>query len=55
MKRGGGVHTVPSPKGRGWWNECDGDVLSRHRKKELAVEAGRAMAGDGGGAHDPSR
>ena len=45
MRRGGEVHTVPSrgPR-RGWWNEVDGKVKSRHRIKELAVEAGREIA-----------
>ena len=41
MKRGGGVHTVPAP---GWWNVMDGKVLSKHRHKEQAVEAGREIA-----------
>ncbi len=44
MKRGGGVHTVPSPAGSGWWNKVDGKVVSRHRLKENAVEAGREVA-----------
>jgi hypothetical protein len=44
MNRGGGVHTVPSPIGAGWWNKVDGRVISRHRLKENAVEVGRAVA-----------
>jgi len=44
MKRGGGVHTVPSPTGPSWWNKVDGKVVSRHRLKEEAVEAGREIA-----------
>lgn len=44
MKRGGGVHTVPSPIGSGWWNKVDEKVLSRHRIKEAAVAAGREIA-----------
>ena len=44
MKRGGGVHTVPSPEGSGWVNKVDGRVVSRHRLKENAVEAGREVA-----------
>jgi hypothetical protein len=44
MKRGGGVHTVPALKGSGWWNRVNGKVLSRHRRKEDAVEAGREIA-----------
>jgi hypothetical protein len=44
MKRGGGVHTVPSPVGGGWWNKVSGKVISRHRLKDDAVEAGREVA-----------
>jgi hypothetical protein len=44
MKRGEGLHTVPSPVGRGWWNKVDGEVISRHRTKDNAVEAGRVIA-----------
>ena len=40
MERGGGVHTVPA----GWWNKVDGKIVSRHRRKEDAVEAGREIA-----------
>lgn len=40
----GGVHTIPAPTGRGWWNVQNGKVLSRLRYQELAVEAGRATA-----------
>lgn len=43
MKRGGGVHTVPLPKG-GWGNRVDGRILSRSRIKETAVAAGREIA-----------
>jgi hypothetical protein len=38
------VHTKPSPTGKGWWNEWNGTVLSRHRLKDPAVEAGIAIA-----------
>ena len=44
MKRGRGVHTVPAAQGSGWCNTSDGRVLSRHRTKDAAVDAGRAMA-----------
>ena len=44
MKRGGGVHTVPNPQGAGWCNEVNGKIVSRHRTKELAEAAGRAIA-----------
>lgn len=44
MKRGGGVHTVPSDSGAGWYNKLDGTVMSRHRVKYEAVRAGREIA-----------
>ena len=45
MKRGGGVHTVPAGDGKtGWVNKVDDKVVSRHRTKEVAVEAGRVIA-----------
>ncbi|HEU4993651.1 MAG TPA: DUF2188 domain-containing protein [Gemmatimonadaceae bacterium] len=44
MKRGGGVHTVPQLEKKGWCNMLDGRVLSRHRHKDTAVEAGREIA-----------
>jgi len=44
MRRGGGVHTCPRPEGSGWVNELDGKIMSRHRTKEVAVEAGREIA-----------
>jgi len=43
MRRGGGVHTLPT-KGAGWINEMSGKVLSRHRTKADAVMAGRSYA-----------
>lgn len=44
MVREGGVRTVPSKEKPGWWNVVDGKVVSRHRKQEDAVEAGREIA-----------
>jgi hypothetical protein len=44
MKRGGGVHTVPVGDGARWHNVVDGEVLSRHRTKAVAVDAGRTIA-----------
>jgi hypothetical protein len=44
MKRGGGVHTVPSADNTRWANTVDGKVLSRHRLKAEAVAAGREIA-----------
>ncbi|MEX2178200.1 MAG: DUF2188 domain-containing protein [Gemmatimonadaceae bacterium] len=43
MKRGGGVHTLPND-GKGWINKVNGKVISRHRSKDDAVEAGREIA-----------
>lgn len=44
MRRGGEVHTVPAATGKGWWNKRNGRILSRHPRKEDAVEAGREIA-----------
>lgn len=43
MNRGGGVHTVPG-KIPGWINKMSGKVLSQHRTKAQAVNAGRRYA-----------
>jgi ketosteroid isomerase-like protein len=40
------VHTVPNPSGSGWVNEQGGQVVSRHRRKDTAVEHGRDLAMD---------
>ena len=44
MERGGGVHTVPSAAGAGWWNKVNGKVVSKHRTKDNAVIAEREIA-----------
>jgi hypothetical protein len=46
MKRGGGVHTVPAEgeERQGWWNRMDGEILSRHRLKVVAVAPGAGVA-----------
>jgi hypothetical protein len=45
MKRTEGVHTVPAPDGQeGWVNKVNGEVATKHKYKEAAVEAGRAIA-----------
>jgi hypothetical protein len=44
MKRGGGVHTVPSAAGSRWSNMLDGRVISQHKTKQFAVESGRETA-----------
>ena len=43
MRRDGGIHTVADGSG-GWHNSLDGRVLTRHRVREEAIEAGRAIA-----------
>ncbi|HEY8208833.1 MAG TPA: DUF2188 domain-containing protein [Myxococcaceae bacterium] len=42
--RGGGVHTLPDPKGSGWINQFNGKVTSHHSTKEPAAKAGRSLA-----------
>lgn len=42
--RGGGVHTTPNKNGAGWVNQVGGKVISEHRKKTPAIEAGRRVA-----------
>jgi Uncharacterized protein conserved in bacteria (DUF2188) len=42
----GGVHTTPNPKGKGWVNKVDGDVVSKHRTKETAEQRGKEIAKD---------
>lgn len=38
------VHTAPNPKGKGWVNKVGGEVVSTHRRKDTAVQQGRAVA-----------
>lgn len=38
------VHTVPNPNGSGWINKLGGKVVSKHRQKDTAREAGRSVA-----------
>lgn len=40
------VHTVPNPKGSGWVNKLGGQEVSRHQRKDTAVERGREIAKD---------
>ena len=35
---------MPAATGSGWWNKVDGKVVSRHRRKDVAVECGRTIA-----------
>ncbi|NUP12917.1 MAG: DUF2188 domain-containing protein [Polyangiaceae bacterium] len=42
----GGVHTTPNPGGKGWVNQVNGETVSRHIKKDNAVERGREIAID---------
>jgi hypothetical protein len=45
------VHTVPTPGGKGWMNKVGGEVASRHRTKDNAVERGREIARDNKSEH----
>lgn len=40
----GDVHTVPNPDGNGWVNKVNGEEVSRHHRKDTAVERGRDIA-----------
>lgn len=44
MAKRGNVHTVPNSGGSGWVNKIDGEVVSRHRRKDTATDAGRTTA-----------
>ncbi len=44
MARKPEVHTVPNPHGKGWVNKLGGTEVSRHQKKETAVDRGRDIA-----------
>lgn len=46
-----GVHTVPNADGKGWVNKQGGEVISRHRTKENAVDRGRSEAQRGRTEH----
>jgi hypothetical protein len=51
MPRKKSVHTVPNPDGKGWVNKQGGKVISRHRKKSTATQAGRRAAKADGTEH----
>lgn len=38
------VHTIPNPQGAGWVNKVDGEVVSRHQRKDTAVNQGKEIA-----------
>lgn len=44
MAKNKDVHTVPNPSGKGWVNKVAGDTVSKHRRKDTAVERGREIA-----------
>jgi hypothetical protein len=44
MGRRGSVHTVPNPNGAGWVNKVNGETMSRHQRKDTAVDCGRDIA-----------
>lgn len=45
------VHTVPNPDGQGWLNKQGGKVISSHRRKDTAQDAGRKQAKADGTEH----
>lgn len=51
MTRRGNVHTVPNPGGKGWINKVDGEPVSRHQRKDTAVERGRDIARENHSEH----
>ena len=44
MSRKPEVHTVPNLHGKGWVNKLGGEEVSRHFRKDTAVEQGRKVA-----------
>ena len=44
MARSKNVHTVPNGNGAGWVNKVGGEVVSQHRRKDTATDAGRDIA-----------
>lgn len=38
------VHTTPNRSGSGWVNTVQGTIVSTHRRKDTAVQAGREIA-----------
>lgn len=55
MARRGNVHTVPNPNGAGWVNKVDGEAVSRHQRKDTAVERGREIARENHSEHSIHR
>lgn len=51
MAKRSGVHTVPNADGTGWVNKLDGEVVSRHQRKDAAVDRGRGIARREGTEH----
>jgi hypothetical protein len=45
------VHTTPNPGGKGWVNQVGGEVVSRHRTQENAVDRGREIARENRSEH----
>ena len=39
-----GIHTTTNPKGTGWVNQANGNILSSHKGKTNAVAKGRLLA-----------
>ncbi len=38
------IHTVPNREGSGWVNMMEGEVVSRHIRKDTAMARGRTLA-----------
>ena len=45
------VHTTPNSTGKGWVNKVGGEVESKHRKKDNAIDKGRDIAKEQGSEH----
>lgn len=50
-KGGNRVETTPNPNGSGWVNTLNGEQVSKHIKKEPAVDKGRSIAIDNAAEH----
>ena len=50
-----GIHTTTHPKGKGWVNQANGVVLTRHKTKVKAIADGRLLARRHGTAYTVHR
>lgn len=51
MARRGDVHTILNPNGPGRAKKVDGEAVSRHQRKDTAVECGREIARENHSEH----